>query len=135
MKLGNGSLILANEATLETSRKGVYAGGDVVLGPASIVEAVAQGRRAASAIDKYLGGNGDISEVLTENRHFNPCMGKDVEFQDKPRLHMACILVSSRVGNFSEVELGFDEKTAIYEAKRCFQCAFRREVVQAPSPW
>ena len=56
--------IKASDKTLETSRKGVFAGGDIVTGPASVIGAIAQGRLAASSIDKFLGGKGVIDEVL-----------------------------------------------------------------------
>ncbi len=132
VKTGKGNVIVANPDTLETSAKGVYAGGDVVLGPASVIEAIAQGRRAASAIDKYLGGTGDISEVLAQKRKFNQCVGKDVEFQDRPLVHLKCVPVEKRVKNFEEVEMVYDEKTAVAEAQRCLQCAARRQMPSAP---
>ena len=49
----------SQEKDLATGEKGVFAGGDVVSGPASIIGAIAHGRKAASAIDRYLGGNGE----------------------------------------------------------------------------
>ena len=59
-----GGRIKVDPDTLATSRQGVYAGGDVVSGPASVIEAIAVGRQAAVSIDKYLGGTGNIEEVL-----------------------------------------------------------------------
>ena len=59
-----GNRIQADEDNLATSEPGVFAGGDVVTGPASIIRGIAQGRRAAESIDIYLGGNGDITETL-----------------------------------------------------------------------
>ena len=60
--------IVADKATLATSRPGVYAGGDCVLGPSSLIESVAQGRIAASAIDRQLGGDGNIEETTAARR-------------------------------------------------------------------
>jgi len=53
-----------NHNTLETSEQGIFAAGDIVTGPASVVEAIAMGRTAASEIDKYLGGDGIIDKTL-----------------------------------------------------------------------
>ena len=54
VKLDNRGKILINPFTMETSMKGVFAGGDVVTGPASVIEAIVAGRRAACTITKYL---------------------------------------------------------------------------------
>ena len=54
------------DRTLTTGEEGVFAGGDVVTGPASIIGAIAQGRKAAEAMDRYLGGTGDITETFAE---------------------------------------------------------------------
>ena len=51
-------LIAINKETQETEMKGVFAGGDAANGPATVIEAIAAGRRAAVSIDKFLGGNG-----------------------------------------------------------------------------
>jgi len=56
--------IEADEKNLSTGERGVFAGGDVVTGPGSIIQAMAQGRKAAAAIDLYLGGDGNIDEIL-----------------------------------------------------------------------
>ena len=53
---------------MAASRNGVWAGGDAVTGPSSVIEAIAAGRKAAISIDKYLGGKGIIDEKLTRAR-------------------------------------------------------------------
>ena len=68
---------------LQTSQKGVYAGGNVVSGPASVIEAVQMGRVGASSIDKYLGENGDIDQQLTEHDDPPSYLGRDEGFADK----------------------------------------------------
>ena len=75
--------IKANDKTLETSRKGVFAGGDIMTGPASVIGAIAQGRIAASSIDKYLGGKGQIEEVLAPVEEMEPWFGEEAGFSDK----------------------------------------------------
>jgi len=64
LSLGRGNTITVDPDTLATDKEGVFAGGDVVKGPASVIEAIAHGRLAATSIDKYLGGEGDIEETL-----------------------------------------------------------------------
>jgi len=121
-------------STLACSREGVFAGGDAVSGPASVIEAIAAGRRTASSIDRYLGGTGEIDEVLVQERQFNLCVGKDTNFFNKTHAQMAELHKEQRIGNFNEVELGFDEKTAEAEARRCLQCAVRLEIPSVPVP-
>lgn len=134
LKITKGGTIEVDAETMAADRPGVYAGGDVVLGPASVIEAIAQGRKAAGSIDKYLGGDGDINEILSLKREFVPCVGKDTGFQEKDQPSMPCLPVEQRCRDFTEVELGFDEKTAVNEAKRCFQCAYRRQILSVPCP-
>ncbi|MFQ6113413.1 MAG: FAD-dependent oxidoreductase, partial [bacterium] len=62
LSLSKNGTIGANENTLETNMRGVFAGGDIVSGPASVIDAVAAGRKAARAIDRFLGGDGDIEQ-------------------------------------------------------------------------
>ncbi len=60
----DGGTIKADEVTLAASKAGIFAGGDAVTGPASTVEAIAAGRKAAASIDRYLGGRGEIDVAL-----------------------------------------------------------------------
>jgi NADPH-dependent glutamate synthase beta subunit-like oxidoreductase len=134
VKVSKGGTIEVNNETLGTDKPGVYAGGDAVMGPASVIEAIAQGRKAASAMDKYLGGSGDIDEMLARKRLITTCVGKDIEFQDKNQPAMPCLPVEERCKGFTEVDLGYDERAAMNEAKRCFQCAYRRQILSVPCP-
>jgi NADPH-dependent glutamate synthase beta subunit-like oxidoreductase len=59
--------IEVHETDFSTGEKGIFAGGDVVSGPDSIINAIAHGRKAASSIDRYLGGDGNIDEVLAQS--------------------------------------------------------------------
>ncbi len=135
IKTERGNTIKVNDTTMATSRKGVWAGGDVASGPASVIEAIAAGRKAASAIDRYLGGSGVIDEELTDQREIGMCVGKTPDnFAEQPRVKMPCMSVSRRVGNFDEVELGLSEESAIAEGRRCFQCGIREQMPPAPLP-
>ncbi len=134
LKIGRGNTIQVNPETMATDRPGVWAGGDVVRGPASVIEAIADGRKVAISIDKYLGGEGVIDEVLTKERQFGMCVGKEDDFIDRARVHVPCLAVEQRAGNFVEVELGFDEELAVKEAKRCFQCGVRLQIPPVTLP-
>jgi NADPH-dependent glutamate synthase beta subunit-like oxidoreductase len=117
--------IKVKDGTLETSRKGVFAGGDIATGPASVIGAIAQGRLAASSIDKFLGGKGQIEEALAPIEEMEPWFGEDADFSSKRQPVMPELENSKRQNNFNEVEFGYNEQTAIDEAKRCYKCHYR----------
>jgi NADPH-dependent glutamate synthase beta subunit-like oxidoreductase len=119
ISLGRGNTIEVDPDTLATSREGVYAGGDAASGPASVIEAIAAGRQAAISIDKYLGGRGEIEETLAPPEgELAPL--EEAEEQWRPK--MPTVPVEKRLGNFGQVELGYDDKAATWEAKRCLRC-------------
>ncbi len=135
VKTGRGDTIQADSNNLTTSRQGVWAGGDAVTGPDSVIRAIAAGRTAASSIDKYLGGSGIIDEELTRERKISVCAGMTEEdFNGKPRVKMPCLPPEQVTGNFKEVELGLPEDGVIAEGKRCFQCGVRLQISPAPLP-
>jgi len=134
LKLGRGNTIQTSADTMATGSKGVWAGGDAVSGPASVIEAIAAGRKAASSIDKYLGGTGDISEVLAPPSELSPCVGKDDGFFDWARAVMPALPVEKRSNNFVEVELGLSDEAAVQEGRRCLQCAVRCAITPPPLP-
>jgi formate dehydrogenase major subunit len=112
--------------TLVTSRDGVFAGGDCESGPATVVEAIAAGRRAAVAIDAYVLGNDPDEACAAPSAGLEPRQPKLFDIGAKPlsdakRSHMPELAASER-RNFDEVELGFDEAAARTEAARCLQC-------------
>jgi len=123
--LSRGNVIKVNSQTLATNRQGVFAGGDVVTGPASVIGAIAQGRQAASSMDKYLGGSGVIDESLASLEEPDSWLGSDAGFADRCQPAMPCLDIKKRLANFAEVELGYDKTTAIEEAKRCLRCDLR----------
>jgi NADH-quinone oxidoreductase subunit F len=125
----NGTLEV-DPLTLATHIPGVFAGGDVVIGPSMVVEAMAQGYQAAQSIDRYLKG-----QDLYKDRVYRPLRRADVAKPEmdgeqveaiKPRARMAYLGVGRRVRTFSEVNLGFGEEAAVLEAKRCLRCDLER---------
>jgi len=117
-----GGRVKVDPDTLTTSREGVYAGGDVVSGPASVIEAIAAGRQAAISIDKYLGGEGDIDEVLAPPEEEVPPFDIEEVEGEKYRPPMKTLPLAERLPCFAQVVLGFDEEKAIEETKRCLRC-------------
>ncbi len=113
--------IAVDEVTLETSLPGVFAGGDVVTGPANVIAALAMGKEAAISIDRYLQGV-DLKEgrpLKIEKVGWKP---KEGEAAKKKRAVMPTLELRKRANSFGEVKLGFDEKIATEEALRCFTC-------------
>ncbi|MBN1188312.1 MAG: FAD-dependent oxidoreductase [Dehalococcoidales bacterium] len=131
VETGKGSVIKADASTLATSREGVFAGGDVQSGPDSVIAAIAAGRLAAVSIDRYLGGKGDIEEVLAEPA----TKEKPLRITDKTvhRLHPDEIPPGERVNGFTEVEKPLTEELAVQEAGRCLKCdmAYKVENIEA----
>ncbi|MFC1962822.1 BzdV protein, partial [Chloroflexota bacterium] len=119
---------------METPDKGVFAGGEAVINPGSVVEAMAAGRKAAIAIDKYLGGKGVIDEDLITAERPNPWLGHEEGFADRSRVEMPCLPLAERGNGFSQIELGLGEELALAEAKRCLQCDLRFQILPVMLP-
>jgi hypothetical protein len=135
VRTGRGNTIQADMTTMSTDRKGVWAGGDAVTGPDSVIRAIAAGRTAASSIDRYLGGSGNIDEKLTVERAIGTCAGLTVaDFPTQPRVKMPVLPPEQVTGNFTEVEIGLLNDGAVAEGRRCFQCGFRSQISPAPRP-
>ncbi len=131
--------IKVDDTSLKTDMDGVFAAGDAVTGPASVVEAVAAGREAAIAIDKYLGGSGVIDKELVEIEEPGAWLGPGDGFADLLRAQMPCLPLELRMataesGHFVEVETGLTEEKAIEEAKRCLQCQMRFQIQSIALP-
>jgi NADPH-dependent glutamate synthase beta subunit-like oxidoreductase len=122
LKQVDGNRIWADPETLATSRKGVFAGGDVASGPATIIESIAAGRRAAVSIDSYLGGGGDIEEKLAPP----PGEAKPLEADELPeerRVPQAAAMpLAKRLFSFNMPEVGYKGEEAVKEASRCLRC-------------
>jgi len=131
-------VIDVNEDTLQTGVPRIFAGGDVVSGAASVIEAVAMGRKAAASIDSFLGGDGVIDATLIEAEKLDPWLGQEEGFAQKRRVQIPYLLLEKRLQDFSLVELSFNEKMALEEANRCLRCDLRLEilsVVLPPEKW
>jgi len=116
--------IATRDQTLATSRPKVFAGGDCILGPASFVEAVAHGRKAAESIRSYL-EHGGLREVKLQERPLDPNLTDEEKKRAFPieRQQMPLLPPEKRRGNFAEVNLGFTEEMAGAEGRRCLSCS------------
>ncbi|MCX8032712.1 MAG: FAD-dependent oxidoreductase [Thermoleophilia bacterium] len=121
IELANGWLKV-DPGTGATSVDWIFAGGDAATGPASVVEAVAAGEKAAVSIDRFLTGEDHAfwrREVAVDT-YFDP----DAEPVATPRARVECLDAATRARTFEEVELSWDMQTACGEAKRCLRCDY-----------
>jgi heterodisulfide reductase subunit A-like polyferredoxin len=128
------TMIAAVAQTLATTKSGVFAGGDAAKGPGTLIEAIADGRRAALSIDRYLRG----VELLTPREELPlPVVelsedeiregAEKGEVDLRPRTHIPTIAVEERTRDFREVELALTEEQAQAEAARCLSCGLCSE--------
>jgi len=126
--LGERGLIEVDPYSFETSEEGVFAVGDVVTGTGSVIEAIASGRKGAIAVDRYLGGTGDIDERLVPLEEpeswLGPCEG--FAFQNRGREHT--LNPVERVKNFHGIVRTLDEDDAVAESSRCLKCDLRLKI-------
>ncbi|UCC11016.1 MAG: FAD-dependent oxidoreductase [candidate division WOR-3 bacterium] len=116
--------IEVDSESLATNVKGVFAGGDVTRGPSTVIEAMADGKKAAHAIDKYIKGEkGEFEYKVTRpSVYVEPMKLKIEEVLDSHREPTKKIPVAKRSKNFREVDFCLSKKAAIKEAKRCLRC-------------
>ncbi len=128
---GTGNLVVDPETFL-TTKKGVFAGGDLVTGPNTVVDAVASGKIAAESIDKFLMAEEIKREykITRPSRYIEPLELSDKELDEllsAKRPAMPHLFPEKRKSNFREVEQGLTEEQAIKEAKRCLRCDLETE--------
>ncbi|MCX6013359.1 MAG: FAD-dependent oxidoreductase, partial [Chloroflexi bacterium] len=118
--------------TMETSLKGVFAGGDCVSGPTSVIEAVAAGKRAAESIIHYL-KNEDINQAgFKDTVHEIPeeLLPSTDDKEKKTRVVPENLPVDQRLNNFTEIESSLTEEAALLETERCLNCALCSECLE-----
>jgi heterodisulfide reductase subunit A len=122
VSLSKGGMIAVDSKTGATNIEGVFAGGDVVSGPAYVIDAIAAGKKAARSIDRYL--QGEAIEVEEEEREPEKLSGEEIEeikrrFSVGGRVEARCQAISERVKDFREVVEGYSAEEAMKEAGRC----------------
>ncbi len=122
ISLEKNGTIISEPVTGTTTIEGIFAGGDVVTGPAYVIDAIAAGKRAASSITKYLRGETIIADATMAK----PEKLSDAEaaklsgrIQKAGRVHMSEEPIPGRITNFREVALGYKPEEAMREASRC----------------
>ncbi|UCC84219.1 MAG: FAD-dependent oxidoreductase [Gemmatimonadota bacterium] len=127
-----------NPDSMATTIDGVFAGGDIVSGPASVVEAVAHGQRAASGIDRFLGGDGKINLRLLDETEPEVELGRIDGFAELERESTPRLAAADAARSFALLETGYDPEAARREADRCLRCDLRLLIPPAlapPEPW
>ena len=113
---------LAVSEALATTREGVFAAGDAVTGPATVVNAVAQGNEVARAVDRYL-RTGQVEKLVTVPGYEVVEQRFDLEqYAEATRPPIPMLPLAQRRGSFAEVEQSWDERTVQEECKRCLRC-------------
>jgi indolepyruvate ferredoxin oxidoreductase alpha subunit len=113
-------LLLVDPASLLTSVRGIFAGGDVVTGPRSVIDALAAGRQAAASIDLFLRGEPLPREVCGPGESKLEVSIRGIKAQ--PRLPMPKRALANLPGESAEVERGYSREDAMKEAARCLSC-------------
>lgn len=130
IELSKWNMIVVNPRTMRTSVENIFAGGDVVTGPWTVVEAMGAGKRAAMSMHRYLRGL-KVKEWMPEVK---PIYVKPMELSDEEleeiiyakRPSLIYIGTDERKTSFKEVSLGLNKELAMREAKRCIRCDLER---------
>ncbi len=116
-----GTFILQDDTQM-TTMEGVFAGGDVVRGPDEVIRAIADGKKAAVSIDKYLGGKGKLNKGEPIEI---PEISDDDEVVEHGRFEFEVLDPETRKHSFDEVIKGYHKLNAMAEAMRCLHCERR----------
>ena len=130
LRIGRGSTIRVDPVTLTTNREGVFAGGDAVTGPATVVQALATGRQAAFRIDEYLQHRYPLVDKGEKEILVGDLFPKTIEAIRKlSRLEPPILSPEERAREFEPVELVYDWGSAVNEARRCLRCGMGAEIL------
>lgn len=129
IEITRGNTIAACAETLATNIDGVFAGGDVVTGPRTVIEAISSGKIAAEMIDKYIRGQPMVREykLTRPSMYLPPVELTEQEIEEATRVQIPSLPPDNRINNFKEVEMELTEQMAIKEARRCLRCELETE--------
>ena len=122
--------LVVDENTLSTNIPGIFAGGDFTTGPTYVIRAIASGRRAAIAIERYLQGETGRIRIVDEKTETVEDIGLALDeetTEEKPRIEIQLEKPEERVRDFREVEKGFTREEAHREAMRCLRCDLEKD--------
>lgn len=129
IKVADWGAVLTQPETLQTDIEGVFAGGDAVTGPATVIQAISAGKLAAEMIDKYLKGESLAREysLLRPSRYIAPVILEVEDADEVSRVEPTQLPVQQRVHSFNEVVSTLSHSQAINEARRCLRCDLATE--------
>jgi hypothetical protein len=120
-RVSGANIVEVNPDTLGTSKPGIYAAGDAVLGPTSVVNAIGSGKKAAISIDKYVGGTGELP--VEEIEATGPTSRETFLERQKPKRRPKLPKYSeAEIKQSGEDEPGLDQAMAVAEGQRCWRC-------------
>ena len=122
LEMARNGAIVVDEKTGRTSREAVFAGGDVVTGPAIAVDAIGAGHRAADAIDRFLQGLPIETPAVYSHVKYGVTREDIGNPATSPRIRTAARGPIERINDFREYESGLTDEEAIAAAQRCLEC-------------
>jgi NADPH-dependent glutamate synthase beta subunit-like oxidoreductase/coenzyme F420-reducing hydrogenase delta subunit/NAD-dependent dihydropyrimidine dehydrogenase PreA subunit len=130
IELNERGILKYDMRTMQTTRPGVFACGEVVFGPGSAVKAMATGQKTALAIRSFL-DNIPFDANLTDRFDALPMLSEKTTEKVKPikRLHVPVLDEHTRTKHNDHVEIGYDERMALCESRRCMDCAAGAECI------
>lgn len=136
LKLSQSERLLVDEKSMNTNVKGIFAGGDVVTGPLSVVDAMASGRQAACSIDSYLHGESvrSAEKGVPEKLNQEEIAALKKRFPSRKRVSMPELPSEKRVKDFKEVEQGYSVEQAREESERCMTTCIFCEICRIVCP-
>ncbi|MGD8661010.1 MAG: FAD-dependent oxidoreductase, partial [Desulfobacterales bacterium] len=133
LQLTKWDTIQVNSDTMQTSIPHVFAGGDAVTGPASVIEAVAAGHKAVAAIQRFIDKK-NLSQDTEDSADQEPSGQNWQEIPEdiipEARVTSRHQDIRKRIGSFEEVDLNFSEAEAQQEARRCLNCGICSECME-----
>ncbi|MBI4801803.1 MAG: FAD-dependent oxidoreductase [Elusimicrobia bacterium] len=116
--------IVVNPETMATKEPGIFAGGDAVTGPATVIDAIGAGKIAAESICQYLEGSPIAREysLTRPSVYIDPVEISEEEMLTARRAETKTLPVKDRICSYAEVDLALSKEAAIKEARRCLRC-------------
>ena len=116
IKIQRGGTLLADSSTQLPDMEGVFAGGDCVTGPATVIRAIAAGKAAAANIDEYLGFHHEIKSEVTVPTP------RCTDLRPRGRVDATERDACERKGDFQCIECGMTDEESAQESSRCLRC-------------
>ncbi|WP_027369636.1 FAD-dependent oxidoreductase [Desulfovermiculus halophilus] len=128
VELSRWKTLVVDPVTFQSSEQDIFGGGDCITGPATLIAALAAGKKGAKYIDQYLQSGQCLPDVHDELENYISELGVFYPFEKMPykgmdkRARQPALDPEKRIEHFGEVEGGFDQGQALREASRCLRC-------------